>query len=126
MYWVILIIAGVILLYILGWYFGLAQCPKCKSRSCSVLSKEETDSETIYFKKKQYIREYKNDSGSAAFDWQAKYGSANRYTKEPEKLIEKEVLLPGTRTYYNVKYVCKKCGNEFYRKEHVDTKPEIV
>ena len=33
----------------------------------------------------------------------------------PKKIVEKEVLLPDTRTYYNVKYSCKKCGKIYCR-----------
>ena len=125
-FWIIIIIAGLVLLRILLAYLKRPACPACKSKKVQLVSGEIIGREPVYFKEKQYIKEYKNTSGQRqVFDWETKW-ETNKYLKAPEKIMEKEVLVEGERIYYDATYKCAKCKNSFHRKVYTDKKPKII
>lgn len=120
-FWLVLIVLGVLALCILVVYLSKAECPHCRSRKVKAVSRKFLREEVVYFKVKEQIKEYKNMGhlwGNMAFGIQ--------YTKPPERVAVRECTLPGKRHYYLVEYQCKNCGKRFSRKEYVDEKPTIV
>lgn len=123
MNWLIITVAVLLLLSILCKYLERAQCPNCKSRKVAEIGREEIGSEPKLFKETVRLKEY-NNKGNHRTDWGHRAAS-NQYVNPPTKIITKEVIVEGKRTWYNVGYRCKKCNNEFLVKEYIDTKPEI-
>ncbi len=121
--YLVYIIIGVLvlLLFIVIYvYFSKPQCPKCKSRKAECIKKEFLREETVYFNETQTIKEYNNTG--AVTDFQFKGVTV----KPPEKIITKEVKVPGTRKWYRATYKCGICGEQFSRKEYIDEKPKII
>jgi predicted nucleic-acid-binding Zn-ribbon protein len=118
-YWWIIIAVAVVGIILLVRYLRKAKCPKCNARNAYRLSSTATgETERIYLTEKEVIKEYTNEKGllGEIAPRHAHWGQA------PDKIVEREVKVPGTRTYYSVTYKCKKCGEEFSRTEYVDRK----
>lgn len=116
--WIIAIVVGIIAIMILASYLKIAKCPKCKARKPQRLSSQQTKTERIYFTETEQIKEYKNNKGL----WGEIAPRQSTWGQAPERIIKREYKVPGTRTWYNVKYKCQKCGEEFQRDEYVDKK----
>lgn len=115
--------AALVLLKILCGYLGRAKCPGCKSRKVYEINRTEINSEPKLFKETVRIKEYNNRYNSKTNIGQR--AASNQYINPPSKVITQEVIVEGKRTWYNVRYKCAKCNNEFFVKEYVDTKPRI-
>lgn len=121
-----LLIAGItalVLLSILCNYLGRIKCPYCKSRKIYELNRTELNSEPKLFKETVRIKEYDNRYGSRTNFGQR--AASNQYVNPPSKIITKEVIVEGKRTWYKVYCKCAKCNHEFSVEEYVDTKPQI-
>lgn len=124
MIYLILLVIAVILIIALRVYLNKAQCPECKKRNASRITEKILREEQIYFKEKETIKEYQN-TGKYHTDLGMRTAS-NQYINPPKKIVTREVMVPGTRTWYNVQYKCNKCGKTFSRQEYVDKKTTIV
>lgn len=118
--YVILGVLVLILLLVVYAHFSKPKCPKCKKRNASIVKKDFLRDETVYFRETQTIKEYSNTG--AVTDFQFKGVTV----KPPEKIITKEVKVPGTRKWYRATYKCGICGEQFSRKEYIDEKPKII
>ena len=121
-----LLIAGVIalvLLAILCNYLGRTKCPNCKSRKIYEINRTKLKSEPKLFKENVKIKEYDNKYNSRTDFGQR--AVSNQYMNPPSKIITKEVIVEGKRTWYKVRCRCAKCNNEFSIQQHIDTKPQI-
>lgn len=103
---IIVIISGIILLGVIVIELDAPKCPNCNKKVSSMINKKYMYSESINIKKRVQDRVYRTD----------RFGS----TKELEKLIEREVVVPGIREYYSAEYMCRNCGNVYSRKEYSD------
>ena len=122
--WIVLVIVLFLGFYFLSAYLKKPQCPKCKARNSRETKREFLNSEKVYFKEEERVKEYSN-KGKYRSNTMHK-ASTNQYVNPPDKILVKEKLIEGTREYYKVMYQCNKCGEEFSRKEFVDRKPKIV
>lgn len=125
------IIAFFILIAVLNAHFSLPKCPNCGKRKTYELSRELIDSEPVYFKEKQQIKQFDNTGRKAKYSiplqrYNMKPSEFPALTDAPEKVIVKDVYLEGRRDNYIVTYCCRICENEFDRYEHVDTKPTVI
>lgn len=121
-----LLIAGVIalvLLAILRNYLGRTKCPNCKSRKIYEINRTKLKSEPKLFKENVKIKEYDNKYNSRTDFGQR--AVSNQYMNPPSKIITKEVIVEGKRTWYKVRCRCAKCNNEFSIQQYIDTKPQI-
>ena len=121
-----LLIAGVIalvLLAILCNYLGRTKCPNCKSRKIYEINRTKLKSEPKLFKENVKIKEYDNKYNSRTDFGQR--AVSNQYMNPPSKIITKEVIVEGKRTWYKVRWRCAKCNNEFSIQQYIDTKPQI-
>lgn len=121
-----LLIAGVIalvLLAILCNYLGRTKCPNCKSRKIYEINRTKLKSEPKLFKENVKIKEYDNKYNSRTDFGQR--AVSNQYMNPPSKIITKEVIVEGKRTWYKVRCRCAKCNNEFSIQQYIDTKPQI-
>ena len=113
----LVLIAG-IAIYV---YVSKPKCPKCKKRKATFVKKEFISEETVYFRETQTIKEYSNTKGAVT-----DFGVQGQTIKPPEKIITKEVKVPGIRKWYRVTYKCGICGEQFSRKEYIDEKPTTI
>lgn len=120
-FWLVLIVLGLLALCILAVYLGKAKCPHCKSRKAKAVSRKFLREEVVYFKVKEQVKEYENTG-----HLRGNLASGMQYTKPPERVSIRERTLPGKRRYYLVEYQCKNCGKRFSREEYVDEKPTLV
>lgn len=121
-----LLIAGAIalvLLAILCNYLGRTKCPNCKSRKIYEINRTKLKSEPKLFKENVKIKEYDNKYNSRTDFGQR--AVSNQYMNPPSKIITKEVIVEGKRTWYKVRCRCAKCNNEFSIQQYIDTKPQI-
>ena len=121
-----LLIAGVIalvLLAILCNYLGRTKCPNCKSRKIYEINRTKLKSEPKLFKENVKIKEYDNKYNSRTDFGQR--AVSNQYMNPPSKIITKEVIVEGKRTWYKVRCRYAKCNNEFSIQQYIDTKPQI-
>lgn len=118
-----MIIGGLVLILFIAvcTYLSKPKCPKCKNRNADFVKKEFIREETVYFKDEETIKEYSNPDGAVT-----PVGLGAQTIKPPERIITKEVKIPGTRKWYRVIYRCKICGEQFSQKEYKDEKPTIV
>ena len=121
---IILIVVALIGLGALSAYLNQPKCPSCKKRKAIEIGREFLNSERVFFKEEERIKEYDN-IGNYRTDTMQK-AATNQYVNPPKKIVVKEKLVEGTREYYRVIYKCNKCGGTFTQKEYVDRKPEIV
>lgn len=122
--WLILIIILIIFIMVICWYLKLTKCPKCKSRQVKVIQKKQLHVEDIFFKETVKIKEYDNKSNSRSNT--VLNTMSNQYLNPPQKIITQEVVIPGKRIWYNVRYECKKCHTCFSQKEFKDVKTKII
>ena len=123
MWFLIAVAVWLVLFIILCSYLRRTKCPNCKSRKIYELSRTELNSEPKLFKETVRIKEYDNKYNSRTnFSQRA---ASNQYINPPSKIITKEVIIEGKRTWYNVKCRCDKCNNEFSIQQCIDTKPKI-
>ena len=111
------IFAGIVLLCLLLNFLNVAKCPKCKARKPSECSRSVIRTEKITFTEKEQIKEYKNEKG--------RWGEVHpgpMLGQAHERIIIREYKVPGTRTFYDVKYKCQKCAEIYHRNEYVDTR----
>ena len=120
--WVYLLIC--ILAAFLNAYFKRAQCPVCRKRNAVCVSQKKLREENIYFKEKKTIKEYKNIYKSRT-DFGMKTAT-DQFFNPPEKLIVRDVMIPGKRIWYKIKYKCNNCGNTFYNQVYEDKKPTVI
>ncbi len=121
---VLIIILLITVIGILAKIFGREKCPYCKKRNCVEISTWETGREPAYFKEKVYERVYSNKGGDyvgPGMEYMAKLGSGGK----AKEVVEKDVILEGTRIYYTVKYRCSDCGKTHERKCVREEKPKI-
>ncbi len=111
---VIACIVLAVLIFISIWWFGKTKCPDCRKRKCENIFKKKLKTETIYFKEKEIIQNYKNTTGHFPTP-----------TQPPNTFSTRMVLIPGERIWYLVKYKCNNCGKVFFRKEYIDKRPII-
>ena len=121
-----LIIIGATVLIMLGMlcgYLKRIKCPNCHSRKIYEINSTRLNSEPKFFKKTVKIKEYENKYNSKT-NW-GQRAVTNQYINPPSKIITKEVVVEGKRTWYMVRYKCTKCNKEFTIKTYIDTKPQI-
>lgn len=118
----ILTAVAVVIMFIVAYIIlSKPMCPNCKQRKADFVKKEFLREETVYFRETETIKEYSN-TGGAVTD----FGLKGQTLKPPEKVVTREVKIPGKRKWYQVTYKCRQCGELFSRKEYVDEKPTII
>ncbi len=115
---IIVVIVGIIAVFVFQAFLKKAKCPRCGVRKANIVSREQIRVEQVFFKEKQRTLEYKNTNKTFAYK--------SETLNPPDKIIEHEILIPGIRAWYTIKYKCSKCGNLFSREEYVDKKSKIV
>ena len=99
-FWIIVILGAVILMA----YLKRPKCPQCGSRKCKRLYSNVISAEQTYIDKKVTDKVYDTDM----------FGHSNGKVLQE---VERTVMVPATRRYYDVTYVCNECGTEFHRQE---------
>jgi hypothetical protein len=110
------ILAGfgvIVILAIVAAYFRQPKCPNCGKRKCYKKAATEVGSEYISIQKEEKMNHYsKKQIAGSLVDPLQKHS--------PESVTIRRYTVPGIRTFYDVTYVCRTCGNEFSRREHQD------
>ena len=119
--YVIIAVLVLIICVVIYMYLSKPKCPNCKKRNADFVKKEFIREETVYFRETQTIKEYSNTEGAVT-----DFGFKGQTMKPPEKIITKEVKVPGIRKWYRVTYKCGICGEQFSRQEYVDEKPTNI
>jgi len=109
-FWLVIIILGVVGLVILVSYLNRPKCPKCGKRDSLSTSRKTVKSERISIKKEETIKHYSKDQTAAG----------RPIAVMPESVSKRTYTVPGIRTYYDVKYTCRACGESFTRREYTD------
>ncbi len=107
---VFLIIAAIVFAVIIG-YFKAAKCPKCGKRRSSEIDRWQTRVEHITIHKEEKINHYRQDQ---------MIGTSIKPGEKfsPASTTVRKYTVPGERVYYDVKYRCNYCNNEYIRSEY--------
>ncbi len=110
-YWVWIAVIGAVLgTVILIAHFGKPKCPKCGKRKSFAASKKEVKQERISISKTETIKHYSKDQTLAG-------KPASVY---PESVSTRRYTVPGIRTFFEVTYTCRLCGEKFSQREYTD------
>ena len=111
--WLLLIAAVIIGIIYAIWYSNQPECPECKKRKSTLISKTSTGFENITISKQEEIKHYRKDqlSGSTVLF---------KEVNNPDSVSIRDVNVAGVREHFIAEYSCKVCGAVFTRQEYQD------